>query len=89
MENQITVYACGPEIMLKRVFEICEGHNVQCQLSLERMMRCGFGVCGLCALEPSGLLVCRDGPVFTNSDLRNCTDFGKKHRDFSGREIDL
>ena len=88
--NAITVYACGPEKMLKTVFQICEEHNkIPVQLSLERMMRCGFGICGLCALDPTGLLVCRDGPIFTNEILREITDFGKIHRDFSGNRVIL
>ena len=88
--NSITVYACGPEKMLKTVFQICEDHNkIPVQLSLERMMRCGFGICGLCALESTGLLVCQDGPIFTNEILREITDFGKIHRDFSGKTYSI
>ena len=88
--NAITVYACGPEKMLKSVFQICEDHKkIPVQLSLERMMRCGFGICGLCALEPTGLLVCRDGPIFTNETIREITDFGKIHRDFSGKTYSI
>jgi dihydroorotate dehydrogenase electron transfer subunit len=56
------VYACGPEAMLNRVLELCRGHGLSCQLSLENYMRCGLGVCGSCQRE--GMLVCRDGPVF-------------------------
>ncbi|MHA1584511.1 MAG: dihydroorotate dehydrogenase electron transfer subunit [Promethearchaeota archaeon] len=84
-KENITVYACGPEIMLKGVFDICEANNVSLQVSMERMMRCGFGMCGLCALEPTGLLVCKDGPIFGNEILRKTTDFGRYHRDFSGK----
>ena len=82
----ITVYACGPEKMLEKIFQICEKNDkIPVQLSLERMMRCGFGICGLCALEPTGLLVCKNGPIFNNDDLRDVNDFGKFHRDFSGK----
>jgi dihydroorotate dehydrogenase electron transfer subunit len=56
------VYACGPEAMLNRVLELCRGYGLSCQLSLEKYMRCGLGVCGSCQRE--GMLVCRDGPVF-------------------------
>jgi dihydroorotate dehydrogenase electron transfer subunit len=56
------VYACGPEAMLDRVLELCRSHGLPCQLSLEKYMRCGLGVCGSCQRE--GMLVCRDGPVF-------------------------
>jgi dihydroorotate dehydrogenase electron transfer subunit len=61
--NEIdAVYACGPEAMLDKVLELCRGHGLPCQLSLEKYMRCGLGVCGSC--QRGGMLVCRDGPVF-------------------------
>ena len=56
------VYACGPKAMLSRVLELCWSHGLFCQLSLEKYMRCGLGVCGSC--QRGGMLVCRDGPVF-------------------------
>jgi dihydroorotate dehydrogenase electron transfer subunit len=57
------VYACGPETMLDRLAEICMGQGITCQLSREGYMRCGLGICGSC--QRDGVLVCRDGPVFT------------------------
>lgn len=81
----ITVYTCGPEIMLAKIFQICEKYKIMLQASLERMMRCGFGICGLCALDPTGWLVCRDGPVFNSEQLRQVTDFGHITREFSGK----
>ena len=56
------VYACGPEIMMKKIFEICNKYKVECEASLERMMKCGFGVCGACMVNDK--IVCIDGPVF-------------------------
>jgi dihydroorotate dehydrogenase electron transfer subunit len=63
------VYACGPEIMMYNVFKICEKHNIPCQVSLERYMRCGFGVCGACVCGRQ--VVCKDGPVFGSKALRD------------------
>ncbi|MFQ6059378.1 MAG: dihydroorotate dehydrogenase electron transfer subunit [Anaerolineae bacterium] len=57
------VYTCGPEAMLDRLAEMCMGRNIPCQLSREGYMRCGLGICGSC--QRDGMLVCRDGPVFT------------------------
>ena len=57
------VYACGPEAMLDRLAEMCMGRYIPCQLSREGYMRCGLGICGSC--QRGGMLVCRDGPVFT------------------------
>ncbi len=70
------VLACGPEKMLYEVMNICLENNIRCQLSIERYIKCGIGVCGSCALDPKGLLVCRDGPVFYAEELVG-TDFGK------------
>jgi dihydroorotate dehydrogenase electron transfer subunit len=55
------LYACGPEPMLDAVERLAQVRSLPAQLSYERHMRCGFGVCGSCARE--GWLVCRDGPV--------------------------
>jgi dihydroorotate dehydrogenase electron transfer subunit len=55
------VYACGPETMLEAVESQVRAHSLPAQLSYERYMRCGFGVCGSCARK--GWLVCADGPV--------------------------
>ena len=55
------LYACGPEPMLDAVERLARQRGLPAQLSYERYMRCGFGVCGSCAQR--GWLVCRDGPV--------------------------
>ncbi len=55
------LYACGPEPMLAAVEKLAQAYHLPAQLSYERYMRCGFGVCGSCARE--GWLVCSDGPV--------------------------
>jgi dihydroorotate dehydrogenase electron transfer subunit len=81
------VYACGPEIMMYKVFELCEAHNIPCQVSLERYMRCGFGLCGACVCGKQ--LVCKDGPVFHSEILREIKDFNKKALLKSGQEVDI
>ena len=53
------------------------------------MMRCGCGLCGVCAVDPVGLLVCKDGPVFNSKTLREMGDFGKYKRDMTGKKIPL
>lgn len=57
------LYACGPEAMLDTLGRICRQQGIPGQLSGEAYMRCGMGVCGSC--QRDGLLVCRDGPVFS------------------------
>ncbi|MFX0058044.1 MAG: dihydroorotate dehydrogenase electron transfer subunit [Candidatus Hodarchaeota archaeon] len=83
------VFACGPESMLYKILKICEKYNIELQVSLERIMRCGCGLCGLCVIDPIGLLVCEDGPVFDLKLLRKMDDFGKFKRDFSGKKISI
>lgn len=55
---------CGPEVMMRVVAAALVAGGVgpgDVQVSLERNMSCGVGLCGHCQLGP--LLVCRDGPV--------------------------
>ena len=79
------IYTCGPEIMMKKVFEICENHKIECQASLERYMKCGFGLCGQCCID--GIRVCKEGPVLNSSQLRKLTEFGVFERDKSGKKV--
>jgi len=81
------VYGCGPEMMLKKVFEICKKRKVECRLSLERYMHCGFGVCGSCAID--GYRVCVDGPVFSSKQLSKMTEFGEFARLKYGKKVSL
>lgn len=80
------VFACGPELMLKSVLTVCDNYKVPCQLSLERYMKCGFGVCGNCCVDPLGIRLCTDGPVMHGDVVRKITEFGKYHRDAEGRK---
>ena len=88
LKNSI-VFTCGPEIMMYKLLHICLEHKIELQASLERIMRCGCGLCGLCVIDPLGLLVCHDGPVFTSAVLKKMGDFGKYKRDFSGKKISI
>ena len=76
------VYACGPEKMLFKILQLCNENGVECQLSLERYMKCGFGICGQCDCD--GLLVCRDGTVFNGKQLKGNKEFGLSQREPSG-----
>jgi dihydroorotate dehydrogenase electron transfer subunit len=78
------VYTCGPEIMMYKILQICLEKKIEMYASLERIMRCGCGLCGLCVLDPNGLLVCKDGPIFNSETLAKMEDFGMFKRDLSG-----
>jgi dihydroorotate dehydrogenase electron transfer subunit len=77
-EKFTCVFACGPEIMMKKVLDLCNKTSTPCQLSLERYMKCGIGICGSCTV--AGLRVCKEGPVFKGADLAD-TEFGQYSRD--------
>ncbi len=70
-----SVYTCGPEKMMYKVVELCKSHGIDCEVSLDRYMKCGFGICGQC--DCSGRRVCIDGPVFNTAELNTMEDFGK------------
>ncbi|MBI3618625.1 dihydroorotate dehydrogenase electron transfer subunit [Candidatus Peregrinibacteria bacterium] len=80
------VFACGPERMLKRVSEITAHYSVPSQLSLERYMKCGYGLCGNCTVDPLGIRLCVEGPVVKNDLCVQITEFGRYHRDALGKK---
>jgi len=82
------IYTCGPEQMMRKVFDLAEKYGVDLEASLERLMRCGIGLCGSCVV--GRYRVCKDGPVFTAKQLRDVkSEFGISKRDFDGRKIPL
>lgn len=78
------VFACGPEKMLYSVFHLCQKYKIEGQLSMERYMKCGFGVCGQCVMDNTGDRVCVEGAVMTTEQLSNISEFGQYHRDKEG-----
>lgn len=84
-ENEFdTLYTCGPELMMHSLYGLVKDSEMSFQASLERFMKCGCGVCGTCALDPTGSLVCVDGPVYAGNYLSKISEFGKYHRDAVG-----
>ena len=77
-------FVCGPEIMMKGVFDILEDAGIPAQYSLERYMKCALGVCGQCCVDSEGWRICVEGPVFENEKIYKITEFGKYRRDASG-----
>jgi dihydroorotate dehydrogenase electron transfer subunit len=74
--EETVIYACGPEPMLAAAARLAMDYKLACQVSMERMMACGIGLCQSCAIEikkgeteeTEYKLCCKDGPVF---DSRN------------------
>ncbi len=75
--GEIIIYSCGPEEMLAKVAEITASKNIDCQVSMERRMACGIGLCQSCAIEckvPGSdetvyRMCCEDGPVFDGKEV--------------------
>jgi dihydroorotate dehydrogenase electron transfer subunit len=77
------IYTCGPELMMKKIFDIAIEKKIPIQASLERYMKCGIGICSSCCIND--MLVCYDGTIFNNEQLQNFSEFGFSYRDKSGR----
>ena len=76
------VYTCGPELMMAKVVEIATSKEMYVQASLERMMKCGVGICGSCCVNDD--LVCKDGTIFDGPHLLSKSEFGHSHRTKAG-----
>jgi NAD(P)H-flavin reductase len=64
------VVVCGPPIMIKNTFPVLKKLGFEddaIYTTLENRMKCGFGKCGHCNVGKT--YVCKDGPVFTLSEL--------------------
>lgn len=69
-ENTIAI-VCGPPVMIKYTFPVLNKLGFADKnifTTLENRMKCGFGKCGRCNVGK--LFVCKDGPVFTLSQLK-------------------
>jgi dihydroorotate dehydrogenase electron transfer subunit len=82
------IYTCGPEKMMRKIVDIAEKRKVALEASLERVMRCGIGLCGSCMIGK--YRVCRDGPVFTLAQLREMkNELGISRLGFDGSRIEV
>lgn len=63
--------ACGPEPMLQAVAKLTADTGIRTELSLERRMACGIGVCLSCVVETTAgkKRSCVDGPVFAAEEV--------------------
>jgi dihydroorotate dehydrogenase electron transfer subunit len=87
-QNFNMIYTCGPEQMMRKVFDLAEKRRIPMEASLERLMRCGIGLCGSCVIGK--YRVCRDGPVFNLSQLSEVKDeFGISKLGFDGDVIPI
>lgn len=80
-----SIYVCGPEMMMKSVFEMLKDKDLNVEFSFERSMKCGIGLCDSCSID--GLQVCKDGPTFNLNDVRKMYEFGRTKLLASGKRI--
>ena len=78
------IYSCGPPMMMEGVRSYSLQHDLECDLALETIMACGFGICQGCTVErkaeTNGLhsyrnkfaLACMDGPIFNAREIVSC-----------------
>ncbi len=66
------IYCCGPDAMMKAAGRLATSMGSECEVSLENLMACGFGVCLCCVTETTrgNLCTCIDGPVFNTKELK-------------------
>ncbi len=63
------LYACGPEPMLRAVWQRCESDG---QFSFEQRMGCGFGAClgCTCRTKTGEKHLCKEGPVLMKEEIQ-------------------
>jgi dihydroorotate dehydrogenase electron transfer subunit len=77
------IFSCGPERMMAEIYKIAKRNSIPVQFSLERIMKCGIGICGSCTI--GDVVLCKDGPVLNEEQLsRLGTEFGLSKRDATG-----
>lgn len=69
---KIKIYGCGPTPMLKALQNYSAENKIECEISVESAMACGFGICQGCPIETvdnNYKLICKDGPVFNSKEI--------------------
>ena len=82
--KECKIFVCGPPMMMESVKLFSEKKDIECDVALETLMACGFGICQGCTVEFENNnknqhsyrdkygLVCCDGPVFNAKDIKTC-----------------
>ena len=76
------IYTCGPEMMMKKVYDLANENRIPMEASIERYMKCGIGICSSCCINDK--LVCVDGTIFSVKQIQKLTEFGVSYRNKSG-----
>ncbi|WP_197731077.1 dihydroorotate dehydrogenase electron transfer subunit [Candidatus Nitrosocosmicus franklandus] len=76
------IYTCGPELMMKKVYDLSLTRGLPLEASIERYMKCGIGLCSSCSINDK--LVCVDGTVFNHDQISKLPEFGVYYRNKAG-----
>ena len=78
------IFSCGPPMMMEEVCNYSYENKLDCDLALETIMACGFGICQGCTVERKAetngvhsyrnrfALACLDGPIFNAEEIISC-----------------
>ena len=71
VNNYDYIITCGPEMMMKKLVDICKDTNTKIMVSMENKMACGIGACLVCTCKTKlgNKKTCKDGPVFWGEDV--------------------
>lgn len=71
LTTQYSIYACGPEPMLKSLSLFALKNNIKGYIALEENMACGLGACLGCTVDTvkGYKRVCKEGPVFPIDEI--------------------
>jgi dihydroorotate dehydrogenase electron transfer subunit len=75
VKKDVRIFACGPNPMLRALQKYVKEKKIDCDVSMESAMACGFGICQGCPIEykekeDAYKLVCKDGPIFNIRDIK-------------------
>jgi len=70
-ERRTTIYACGPNAMLREIAKIAKASKAKAFGSFEEHLACGVGSCYGCVIKTKNgyRRICKDGPVFDLEEI--------------------
>ena len=71
--DDAALYCCGPDGLMKAVAKLGDKNGIFTQVSMDRYMACGMGLCLGCVCESvdgRNLRACKEGPVFDASMIK-------------------
>ena len=81
------IFAVGPLVMMKSVFDLAKGFDIPVRVSLEVLMLDGIGMCGACRIKHAHEIkfACIDGPEFDAANL-DFDDIANRQKNYLEKE---